>query len=154
MSESAVAATGEQGSVTPLNVRNGRLIHLPRLATPDGCLLSVGEAGALIPFEIKRFYTITNFQRSGIRRGGHAHKTFEQIFFCLAGRFLFHLDDGTTQQDVEMTEPNQGVYVGPALWHDMIEIAAGSVIFVVASHPYAERDYIRDYQEFLAGRRG
>lgn len=135
-------------SPEPLRVRNGSVIRLPKVATPDGCLLSFGEVGAHIPFEIKRFYYIYNFAQAGIRRGGHSHRSFEQVFFCVDGRFLFHLDDGLEQEDVWMDDPSKGVYVGPRLWHDMLQIEPGSIILVVASHPYEERDYVRDYAEF------
>lgn len=132
-----------------LKVKAAKIIYLPKLTAPDGSTLSVGETGSHIPFEIKRFYYIYNFENSDIRRGGHAHKSLHQVFFSLHGNFVFHLDDGTTSQDVPMTEPNAGLYVGPALWHDMIEIAAGSVILAVASDLYQESDYIRNYQDFM-----
>lgn len=150
MPESKMNASCDGEIVSPLKVKNGKLIRLTNIMTSDGCILSIGESQAHIPFEIKRFYYIYNFMNQGMIRGGHAHKSFEQVFFCLMGSLVFHLDDGTIQQDVEVNSPDRGVYVGPELWHDMIRIAKGSIIFVVASHAYSETDYIRDYQQFLA----
>ena len=132
-----------------LKPKNTRAVTLPKVATPDGCYLIFGEAERHVPFPIKRFYYIAGFSHHGMKRGGHAHKTFEQVMFCLVGRFTFHLDDGTADENVEMSEPNKGVYFGPGVWHDMVDIAAGSLILVVASHTFDEADYIRDYQQFL-----
>lgn len=132
-----------------MKVKNCKIITLPERATPDGCKIAFGESKAHIPFEIKRFYSIYNFEREGIKRGGHAHRTFEQVFFAINGSFLFLLDDGTIQERVNVNNPQMGVFVGPAVWHEMVDIVKGSIIFVVASHVYNESDYIRNYQQFL-----
>ena len=136
-------------NASPFRVKNAKAIRLFTVPTPDACFLSVGESHVHIPFEIKRFYYIYNFTTTSIIRGGHAHKSFEQVFFCVNGSFVFRLDDGCLQERVQMTEPSLGVYVGPELWHDMSDIANGTIILALASHVYNEADYIRDYQEFL-----
>ena len=132
-----------------LRVEHARPIQLPSISAEDGSSLSFGEVNVHIPFEIKRFYYIYDFCKTGITRGGHAHKSLEQVLFCLTGKFLLRLDDGETKQDVELLEPKNGIFVGPSLWHDMVEISPGTVIMAVASDLFDESDYIRDYQQFL-----
>ena len=137
------------GSIA-LTVNNTHMIYLPNIGTPDGCFLTFAESNHHIPFDIKRVYYIHNFTVPGLSRGGHAHKAFEQVMFCVKGSFVFRLDDGKARQDVEMTDPAVGVYFGPGVWHEMVNVEKGTVILVLASHPYAEDDYIRDYSEFIA----
>ena len=132
-----------------MNVKNCRIITLPEVSTPDGCSLTFGESRASIPFEIKRFYNIYNFHESGLDRGAHAHKNFKQVFFAVTGSFLFSLDDGTIKESYIVQKPFEGVYVGPGVWHNMLNVKVGTVIFVVCSHHYDETDYLRDYKEFI-----
>ena len=132
-----------------MNVRNCHIITLPNVNSPDGCSLTFGEDKASIPFEIKRFYYIYNFHKSGIDRGSHAHKVFKQIFFALRGSFLMKLDDGNIKESYVVQKPFEGVYVGPGVWHEMLNISEGAVIFAVCSHHYDEKDYLRDYKEFI-----
>ena len=44
---------------------------------------------------------------------------------------------------------NQGLLVVPGIWRTLDDFSSGSVCLVLASHPYDEGDYIRDYNEFL-----
>lgn len=136
------------GMMTPLQVRNGAILQLPKIDGPGRSILSFAESANHIPFRMERFYYIYNFTDTDTVRGGHAHREFEQVFFCLAGRFRFHLDDGRDREELEMTEPHRGIYVGPWLWHEMRNVVPGTVIFVIASHPYDESDYVRDYEVF------
>lgn len=133
-----------------LRVEHAQMIQLSSVSAADESTLTFGEANVQIPFEIKRFYYIYDFHRPGITRGGHAHKSLEQVLFCLNGSYVLRLDDGKTKQEVEMHDQNLGVFVGPRLWHDMVKIDPGTVIMVVASDFYDESDYLRDYQQFLS----
>lgn len=132
-----------------IQVKHAAPVQLPSFSAEDDSTISFAEANVHIPFGIKRIYYIRNFLRPGITRGGHAHRTLQQVIFCLSGYFLFHLDDGTVKQDVAMDEPTQGMLIGAGLWHNLVDIEPGTVILALASDYYDESDYIRDYQEFL-----
>jgi hypothetical protein len=40
--------------------------------------------------------------------------------------------------------------MGPRIWHEMREFSSDCVILVLASAPYDESDYLRDYAHFTA----
>ena len=114
--------------------------------------LAFFEANRDIPFDIKRIYYIFNVPNS-VHRGGHAHKKLKQVLFCPYGSIEIILDDSVNKDTILLSEPSQGVLIGPGLWREMIWHKDNSVLCVAASDYYDEKDYIRDYSEFLIFRR-
>lgn len=110
--------------------------------------LYVGEVDKQIPFTIKRFYVFTNIP-PGATRGAHAHKRTEQAVFCLHGSFDLLTDDGVTKETQHIDKVPRGVLIQKKIWHTMSNFSSDCIAIVVASEPYDEADYIRDYQEFL-----
>lgn len=106
------------------------------------------EAARDLPFPVRRVYWIHGM-RAGERRGAHAHRGLMQAVVCLAGRVRFELDDGVTRVAHLLDRPDRHLIVTPGLWRDFTALADGSVLLVLASEPYDEADYIRDYAEFL-----
>ena len=113
----------------------------------DGCL-TILTPGEEVPFDIKRVYFINGFKEHQSVRGKHAHRNLEQALFCLSGRFVLSLDDGRKQQSLMFSARPEGVCMGGLVWHTMESLSHDCVILVLASAPYDERDYIRDYDEF------
>jgi len=111
------------------------------------------EAQKDIPFEIRRVYYMYD-TLNDIRRGFHAHKTLEQILICIHGTCRILLDNGHEKKVVPLERPYEGVYVGPGMWREMYDFSADAVLLVLASEPYDEADYIRDYDEFLCSVEG
>lgn len=111
--------------------------------------LMVGEGNKSIPFEIKRVYFIKDIPDFHAVRGGHAHKTLDQVIFCINGSFQLRIDDGTTHQKIRLTASGFGIRLGPKLWHSMREFSKDCIILVLASDYHDESDYIRDYGQFL-----
>jgi len=135
--------------VKKIKVRNSRIIKLQLFNDfPDGNLV-IGEAKKTVPFEIKRVYYINNLFNKKAVRGHHAHKKLDQIIFCINGSFILNLDDGQTKQKVLLNNPYQGVRLGPLLWHTMEKFSSDCVILVLASDYYEERDYLRNYDDFI-----
>jgi len=135
--------------IKKIKVKNSGLIKLKFFNDfPDGNLV-IGEAKKTVPFEIKRVYFINNLFNKKAIRGLHAHKTLEQIIFCINGRFQLTLDDGKVKQKIRLDDPYTGIRLGPKLWHTMTRFSSDCVILVLASDYYKENDYIRDYHEFL-----
>jgi dTDP-4-dehydrorhamnose 3,5-epimerase-like enzyme len=83
-----------------------------------------------------------------IKRGKHAHKTLEQVLFCIHGSCALTLNDGNTAQTVELSEPNTGLYIGPRLWHIMSDFRNNCILLAVASDYFNEDDYIRNFDHF------
>lgn len=114
---------------------------------PDGNLF-IAEARRNIPFDIERVYFINNLANPKAVRGKHAHKSLEQVLFCIRGAFVLHLDDGEVRQRITLNDPAVGVRLGPLLWHTMQSFSYDCVILVLASASFDESDYIRDYDAF------
>ena len=102
-----------------------------------------------IPFEIKRVYFMYD-TLEGVRRGFHAHKSLEQILICIHGSCKILLDNGREKKVVPLEKPYEGLYVSNDMWREMFDFSPDAVLLVLASELYDERDYIRDYDEFLA----
>lgn len=109
--------------------------------------LYVGTVGKEIPFEIKRFYVITDVPR-GESRGMHAHRKTERVAFCLRGSFDLLADDGKHRETVPV-EASRGVRLRTMVWHTLSNFSEGALVLVVASEPYDEADYMRNYEDFL-----
>lgn len=130
-------------------VKNSGLIRLKRIVDDRDGTLCIMNSGKEIPFEIKRVYYINNLDSQSSIRGKHAHRKLHQVIFCINGSFTLTLDDGAQQQSIEMKHENEGIILGPMLWHTMHDFSSGRVVLVAASDYYDENDYIRDYDEFM-----
>lgn len=109
--------------------------------------LTVLEGGQHIPFDIARVYYIYEVPEGEIR-GHHAHKTLQQYLICLQGTCEIMLDDGKQQRTICLTKPNRGLFVGVNMWRTM-KFQENAILLVLASAPYEEEDYIRQYEGFL-----
>lgn len=101
-----------------------------------------------IPFHIKRVYYMYD-TGEGVVRGHHAHKDLEQILVCIHGSCKVRLDNGTESKVVLLEKPYEGLYVASNIWREMFDFSADAVLLVFASEFYDEKDYIREYEEFV-----
>ena len=131
---------------------SARIIDLPQIHDPRGDLTFV-EGGNHVPFEIARVYYLYNVPVDS-ERGGHAHRDLEQVIFALSGSFRISLDDGKNQSEFWLRDPRKGLYIDRMIWREMDSFSQGAVCMVLASHPFNELDYFRDYQEFLMALNG
>ena len=130
-----------------------REITLPQIHDPRGDLTFV-EGGNHIPFDIRRVYYLYNVPVDS-ERGGHAHRDLEQVVFALSGSFRMKIDNGQTKSEYWLRDPRKGLHISRLIWREMDAFSQGAVCMVLASHPYEESDYFRNYDDFLnAGRNG
>ncbi len=123
-----------------------KLVDLPVVEDPQGNL-AFAEAESHVPFPIARSFHVYGIP-AGAQRGGHSHRTLEQVVFCLSGSFEIVVDDGERRQPFLLDDPSAGLYLPPLVWHDMGRFESGTVYTVLASAAYDESDYIRDYDAF------
>lgn len=123
------------------------LIELPLKSDDRGDLVFL-EAKKHLPFSIKRLFYIFN-TRSTMPRGFHAHKKNRLVLICLAGTVVIKLDDGSNVNQIRLNRPNQALLIEPKIWHNLEQFSPGAIVLACASEPYDEKDYIRDYQEFI-----
>lgn len=112
-----------------------------------GMLIALEEFND-IPFRIKRVYYMYD-TAEGVVRGKHAHKSLEQILICIHGTCKIRLDNGYEKKIVHLEKPYEGLYVANNMWLEMFDFSSDAVLMVLASEVYDEKDYIRDYDEFL-----
>ena len=129
-----------------MNIRGCKILDLPKISDPRGNLTFI-ESPQHIPFNIKRVYYLYDVP-GGAERGGHAHKELQQLIITMSGSFDIVLDDGVNKERIHLNRPYFGLYVNTMVWRELDNFSSGSVCMVLASIPYDESDYYRDYGEF------
>ena len=124
-----------------------QIIDLPKFLDARGNL-SFAQNNTHIPFEIKRTYWLYDVP-GGEERGGHAHKELYQILIAAGGSFDVMLEDGNEKRTIQLNRPYQGLKIVPGIWRELKNFSSGSCCLVLASHMYEEKDYLRDYKEFV-----
>ena len=114
----------------------------------EGILCVAEDNTNAVPFEIKRVYYTYGTEKE-IIRGHHAHKELEQIIVAIDGSCQFVLDDGRTRETVWLNRPDIGLYIGKNMWREMRHFSYGCKLLILASTYYDEKEYIRNYDEFL-----
>lgn len=124
------------------------LVTLPRVNDARGNLTFI-EGSRHVEFDIKRVYYLYDVP-GGAERGGHAHRALKQLFIAMSGSFDVVLDDGAIRQRIHLNRSYVGLFVPEMVWREIDNFSSGSVCMVLASEPYDEADYYRDYGEFAA----
>jgi hypothetical protein len=128
-------------------VSDCRIINVVKLLDHRGNL-SVVEIGRPVPFIIRRVYWIYDVP-GGETRGGHAYNTLQEFMIALSGSFDVVLDDGGQRKVVSLNRSYFGLYVPQMIWRYLENFSTNAVCMILASLPYSEGDYIRDYKEYL-----
>jgi uncharacterized RmlC-like cupin family protein len=110
--------------------------------------LSFIENSSHIPFDMQRVYYLYDVP-GGSERGGHAHKELQQVIIAMSGSFDIVLDDGFERMIYQLNRSSFGLYIPVMIWRELNNFSSGAVCLVLASSKYDEKDYIRDYNEFI-----
>ena len=100
-----------------------------------------------LPFEVKRIFYITKVPE-GFERGFHAHKETQQFLVCLRGSCDVYLEFKEESETIKLEKNSEGILIGRE-WHIMKNFSNDCILMVLANSNYDEKDYIRDYDEFL-----
>ena len=130
-----------------VTVEDCRIIDLGKIENDRGNL-TVVQARETVPFDIKRVFYLSDIP-GGEARGAHAHKECHQFLVAASGSFEVVLDDGHEKRTVYLNRPFKGLHIPPGIWAAEQEFSSGAVCLVLASEPYEEADYIRDYEDYL-----
>ncbi|KGI59949.1 FdtA/QdtA family cupin domain-containing protein [Prevotella sp. S7 MS 2] len=125
----------------------GKLIHLQKIRDLRGNL-TVAQKGENLPFVPQRVYWVYDIPSGGCR-GGHAHKLCLELIVAVSGSFEVVLDNGKEQKTYFLNNPNQGLLVDTGVWRTLEKFSSGAVCLVLASEPFEESDYIREYNEYI-----
>lgn len=125
-----------------------KVVEFVKHGDARGQLIAI-EQGAELPFAVKRIYYIFD-TLTDVRRGFHAHKTLQQMLFCVSGSCVIHLDDGRGHtEEILLDKPEKGLLLEGLIWREMYDFTPGAVLVVAASERYDVGEYIRDYDEFV-----
>ena len=124
-----------------------RIINLPKICDDRGNLTFIENLNH-IPFDIRRVYYLYNIPETK-SRGAHGHIGLEQLVIAISGAFDITLDDADTKKTFHLNSPEYGLYVSKGIWRNINNFSTNAVCLVLASHPYDESDYIRNYDEFI-----
>lgn len=113
-------------------------IEFPTVKDERGELTFI-EGDSHIPFEIKRVFYIYDVPFFA-ERGGHAHKTCEQVLIAIRGRVRIWVDGVV----VSLHDPNKGLYIPPGYQMTMKEFSANCILLVLASEHFDEEDYANE----------
>lgn len=124
------------------------IIELPKIKNRAGNITPINNS-INIPFDVKRVFYIYDIP-GGEDRGAHAHKECHQFLIAASGSFEIEMDDGTSKRTILLNRPYYGLHIPPGIWAAEKSFSSGSVCLVLASHKYDEKDYIRNYNDFIA----
>ena len=125
-----------------------RIIELPKFLDERGNLSFV-ENNTQIPFTIKRTYWLYDVP-GGVNRGGHAEKNNEELIIAMSGSFDIIVDDGEEARTFTLNRSYYGLYIPKGAWREILNFSTNAIALEFGSIPYNEKDYIRDYNDFLA----
>ena len=121
-------------------------IQLTNASDARGNLMAI-EFKKFHEFEVKRIFYVYDVPTHHVR-GEHAHKACSQFLVALRGSVKVILDDGITRAEVKLDSPIEGLLIPPMVWGVQYQFSHDSILSVMASESYDEKDYIRNYSEF------
>lgn len=128
-------------------MRNYKLLNFKVNGNEMGKLVAI-EGLNQIPFEIKRIFYIYGVKGDAVR-GRHSNRNSEFVMINVKGSADIRLHDGNKEHIVNLSKPNEGLYIPKLMWKDMYNFSDDCVMLVLSSEVYDENEYIRDFDEFL-----
>ena len=130
-----------------ISVYDCSVIELPRIKNRAGNITPV-ENNTNLPFAVSRVFYLYDIP-GGEDRGAHSHKECHQFLVAVSGSFEIELNDGVNKRTVALSRPYYGLHIPPGIWAAEKGFSSGAICLVLASHKYDEKDYIRNYEEYL-----
>jgi len=101
-----------------------------------------------LPFSPQRIYWLSDFEQDEVR-GNHAHKALTQALISIQGVFHLKLFDGKIEREIILNPESGVLLIKPGVWRIITDVVGNSIMLVLASEPYSESDYIRNFQEYI-----
>ncbi|MEG0740931.1 MAG: FdtA/QdtA family cupin domain-containing protein [Clostridia bacterium] len=129
------------------NTQEVRMLEFPQHGDARGHLVVV-EGCKDIPFDIKRVFYIYGSD-TDVVRGKHANRRTAFVLINVAGRSKVRVLDGRGNEAIfSLNRPHTGIYLPAMVWKDMFDFSEDSILLALASEPYDNAEYIRDYDAF------
>src|SRR5574344_1475722 len=105
---------------------NYKIVEMKFFGDDRGKLISF-EKDKNCPFEVKRAFYI--FDTKGeTPRGCHANKQSEFLLITINGSCKVKVDDGKTQEIIELNTPHKALYLDKLMWKEMYAFSEGAVL--------------------------
>ena len=119
---------------------------------PTDCdgILNVLSFDAVPDFEPKRAFWIWG-GRGKYVRGRHALKKSRQLLVAVCGCVQVQVMTPSNQEleaRFDLWRPDEGLLLEPPCWRRLLFRDRMATLLVIATEPYSEDDYIRDYDEW------
>jgi uncharacterized RmlC-like cupin family protein len=124
-----------------------RFLDFRTIHDPTGNLTPIEES-LDVPFDIKRVFFLYDVP-GGAERGGHAHRTLEEVVIAISGSFDVVTEDGIAHARYSLNRAYYGLYLPPMVWMNLENFSSNAVALVLASQPFVESDYFRERSDFL-----
>ncbi len=130
------------------NMNKVQMLEFPQRGDERGHLV-IAEGNQDIPFDIKRVFYIYGSDNDVIR-GQHANRNSEFVLINVAGKSKVKVMDGEGNEAIFcLNRPHTGIYLPTMVWKEMYDFSEDSVLLCLASTHYDDKEYIRDYDEFV-----
>lgn len=117
-----------------------RLISLASYGKEEmGYLIPLDED---IPFEVKRFFYLTDVPKQ-VSRGRHAYHQTKQVLICVSGEVKVKCQEEERDAIYQLYDNKQALYLEPHVWREAYDFSERAVLLVLSSKEYSEEDYIR-----------
>ena len=131
-------------------IKDIQLLKIPVVEDTRGNLAFIQKD--VLPFEFKRVYYLFDVPSNSFR-GSHSHINQSEVLIALSGSFNVVLNDGFEKKSFLLNKPNYGLHIPTGMWRELENFSSGAVCLVFASDIYDEKDYIRDFTQFLASKK-
>ena len=101
-----------------------------------------------LPIDFKRIFVLEGLNPKETR-GNHALKKTTQILIALMGKCDIVVDNGVTKKTIKLDKINKGIIIYPMVWRVLKNFSKDAVILVIADSYFLEKDYIRNYEDFI-----
>lgn len=132
--------------IEAMRVFDGR-VRLYRVAGHDDAR---GRLTALslsdFPFVPRRAFWISELPSGTTTRGGHAHRTAEQLLVRLSGEIMVTLCFRGEEISIRLDDAQQVLLIGPEVWSEQTYLGPDACLFVLVNEEYDMDSYIHEKQ--------
>jgi len=130
-------------------IKKPQFIEINKIgSSAEGYISYLEELSTIVPFEIKRVFW-TYYTPESVIRGGHAHRTTIQLIVAVSGVIEFEIEDNNNYKEIFLLDKPNKILLIPTYFWSKIKFSHNAVLLCLASENYDEKEYIRDYNEFL-----
>jgi len=133
---------------TGVTINDVERVDLPRLPDARGNLSFVEELKH-IPFRIETAYWVNDVP-GGEGIDGYSAKDSSELIISISGNFDVVVSDGYEEAWFSLNRSYSGLYIPKMIWRRLENFSTNSLAFILSSSGDVDKDYTRDFEEFLA----